>query len=75
MFRTKLDYLYKENIELRKEISVLRNMLAEHSAENEKSMIYQLREENERLHERVSNMSDKVRLWRFSYYWRRKLGR
>lgn len=60
MFRTKLDYLYKENIELRKENTLLKNMLADHSAENEKSLIYQLREENDRLHEIVSKMGDEV---------------
>lgn len=60
MFRTKLDYLYKENIELRKENTMLKNMLADHSAENEKSLIYQLREENDRLHECVSKMGDEV---------------
>jgi len=60
MFRTKLDYLYKENIELRKENTMLKNMLADHSAENEKSLIYQLREENDRLHESVSKMGDEV---------------
>lgn len=60
MFRTKLDYLYKENIELRKENNLLKNMLADHSAENEKSLLYQLREENDRLHESVSKMGDEV---------------
>ena len=60
MFRTKLDYLYKENIELRKENAMLKNMLADHSAENEKSLLYQLREENDRLHESVSKMGDEV---------------
>jgi predicted nuclease with TOPRIM domain len=60
MFRTKLDYLYKENIELRKENTMLKNMLADHSAENEKSLLYQLREENDRLHESVSKMGDEV---------------
>ncbi len=60
MFRTKLDYLYKENIELRKENTLLKNMLADHSAENEKSLLYQLREENDRLHESVSKMGDEV---------------
>ena len=60
MFRTKLDYLYKENVELRKENTMLKNMLADHSAENEKSLIYQLREENDRLHESVSKMGDEV---------------
>ena len=60
MFRTKLDYLYKENIELRKENTMLKNMLASHSAENEKSLIYQLREENDRLQESISRMGDEV---------------
>lgn len=60
MFRTKLDYLYKENIELRKENTMLKNMLADHSPENERSLLFQLREENDRLRESASKMSDEV---------------
>lgn len=73
MFRTKLDYLYKENTELKKENSLLKNMLAGQSAQNEKSLMYQLRGENERLLEELSRMSDEVKFRKLSYYWRRKL--
>lgn len=39
---------------------MLKNMLADHSPENERSLLFQLREENDRLRESAQKMSDEV---------------
>ena len=61
MFELKVQYLSEENFALRRQVVGLKGVLSVGSEENEQSLLYQLREANERLELRLQGVQDEGR--------------